>query len=151
MTTTTTQRPSTLVARAASLVVAIVAAFTALSVASPASAYVGETKTIPSYNSTSGRATLTGFYSGYSSGSYSAKVTYTQSTGACMYIQAKPVARWATDGSWKRKTSNTCSSGTRTFSFSDNFYLNYDGVKIRFCRDLSWQSDSCGGDVTIYR
>lgn len=151
MSTISTQRKSHLVARASALVIALFAVFATLSAAGPASAYVGETKTVPSYNSTSGKATLTGFHSGYSSGSYSVKVNYTQNTGACMYIQAKPVARWATDGDWKRKTNNTCSTGTRTLSFSDTFYLGYDGVKVRFCKDLSWQSDSCGGDVTIYR
>ena len=149
MSTTSTHRSPRLVARLGALVVALFAVLATLSAAGgPASAYVGETKTVPTYNSTSGRATLTSFSS---SGYYAVKVTYTQNTGACMYIQAKPVARLATDGSWKRKTSNTCSTGTRTVSFSDSFHLNYDGVKIRFCKDVSWDTDSCGGDVTIYR
>lgn len=110
---------------------------------------VGQSGNI-AYADTAATVQLTGFRSGYASGSWNANVWMHKYTGSgCTYIQAKPVASAALDGDWKRKTGNMCGAGYYSAAVSDTFYLAYNGVKFRVCKDV-FGADPCGSSVTIY-
>ena len=106
---------------------------------------------IPSYSSGSGTAKMTYFSraNDYAAG----KITLKNSSSTnCVYVQRKPVARYALDGDWKRSSTNLCGVNTtgRTTDWSDNFYLNYDGFAFRICKVVANQTDPCGSAMTIY-
>ena len=102
--------------------------------------------------STDADAVMTSFRSGYSSGSATGYITINKATSSgCTYVQAKPVAAGAVDGSWKRQTGNRCAAGSATYAWSDSFFLGYGGFKVRICRDVLGP-DSCGAaSATITR
>ena len=82
-------------------------------------------------SSTGGR-----LYADYDSGQY------------CVYVQYRGAHKWAVDNStWHRGTNNSCGAGvTNSFSFSNY----YDGVRVRLCQDVPYQSDPCGSSITHY-
>jgi len=112
-----------------------------------AAAYVGETRSIPSYNGAYGSATLTSFHV-YGT----AKATVYLHRGSnkyCVYVQAAPYLVLGLDGGWKEVSgSRTCSSSTSYYS--DSMFLGYDGLKFRICQAIPYHTDSCGSNAYIH-
>lgn len=125
------------------LMLSVAAAVLAMTAAAqPASAYVGESKTLPSTSFASGSVKVTGY-----APSGTATWTY-KGGGRCVYIQAKHTSIWGKDGGWDRLTSDNC-GGTRSVSWSKSTSAAYNGIKFRLCQNVNNGLDNCGGDVNI--
>jgi hypothetical protein len=93
----------------------------------------------------SGTATLTSFGNGRATATVSVQ---RGSNSHCVYVQAAPYAIAALDGGFKTVVgSRTCGSTVRA-TYSDRFYLAYNGVKFRICQE-DRLSDTCGSSVNI--
>lgn len=113
-------------------------------------AELGQWYRIPSYTNATASVRMDTFTTAYISSRASGYIYLTNNGGNCVYVQRKPVARFAIDGDWKRSTPNRCSSGSGYYSWQDTFHNTYNGFKFRICRDRTFEADLCGNPVTVY-
>ena len=109
---------------------------------SSAEAYIGETKTLPTFYGT-GSISYTRTWGGTArwdlqSGSY------------CLYVQYKHVAVLGVDGTWNRLTNDDCGGTAKTASFYKSTSRAFNGMKFRLCQNKPYDNDPCGSSVTIY-
>jgi len=120
------------------------AAFSA-AVGNTADAYQGETRAIPSLQGASGSATLQSFGNGRA---YATVTVRRGSNSHCVYAQAAPYAIAALDGGFKTIPGSRSCGATANGTYTDRYYLAYNGVKFRLCQE-DWLADTCGSSVNI--
>ena len=120
------------------LAAALVAAGLLAATLAPASANAatGVWTGIPSHNGASGSAIIDYKRIGYWSSDASGRI-YLRTGSGCAKVQFAPYAIAAVDGTWNN--TGTWCNGVVTISWSDRFYLAYNGMKFRICK-----SGTCG-------
>jgi|SRR5215216_584668 len=130
------------------LALAVMASILAVA-ATPAFAYLNTWYDLTNLYYTDADVKMTSFQS---PGTTTWNIYITNNTNAYMYVQAKPVAQYALDGTWKRATNNVAPGRAYGQLGSDRTYGTYNGYKFRICRDVPNASDVCQttGERTIY-
>lgn len=117
--------------------------------AAPASAYLNRYYDLHNLYYTDADVKMTSFQS---PGTTTGYIYINNQTNAYMYVQAKPVAQFAVDGSWKRATNNVAPGRAYGQYWSDRTFGSYNAYKFRICRDVNNAPDVCqtSYERTIY-